>query len=113
MSSEVAKKKKAFRQKKIWKTFKHQMNVKDKGIDRLTGRKLLRGYELHHLDLRPENYSVLNEDNFVSLNKMSHKVVHFIYGYYEKDRGVLDRLKEILDKMIELNYGDKRDLVSD
>ncbi len=103
MPSENTRKKKAFRQKKIWKTFKHTMNVKDKGKDYITNKKLLRGYELHHLDLNPDNYSVLNEDNFISLNKMTHKVIHFIYGCYKEDEGIMDRLKEVLDKMIEIN----------
>ena len=103
MSSDNEKAKRKFRNTKTWKSFRHQMNVRDKGRDYLTGNKLIKGYELHHMDLNPNNYQNLNEENFVSLNKFSHKFIHWIYRYYEKDRTIIDRLTNILDRMIDLN----------
>lgn len=103
MPSDFARKKKNFRNSKAWKTFRHNMNVKDKGKDYITGSRLLKGYELHHLDLNPEHYQNLDEENFVSVNKMTHTVIHWIYRYYEKDEKIMERIREVLDKMIEIN----------
>ena len=97
------KEKKKFRNSKVWKSFRHQMNVRDKGRDYITGSKLLKGYELHHLNLKIEDYQNLNEEHFISVNKLTHKFLHWIYIYYRKDKGVIERIVKILDKMIELN----------
>lgn len=93
--------KKKFRQTKEWKCFREKM--KDRKVDALTLSKLRKGWSLHHLDLDAMNYGNLDEDHFVCLNNKSHDAVHFLYNYYKKDRKVLDRLKSILDKMIEIN----------
>ena len=41
--------------------------------------------------------------NFVALNRYTHKMLHYFFTYYKKDRAVLDRLKKMMDEMIELN----------
>lgn len=102
--TDAQKKKTKFRQSAKWKKFRHFINVKQKGLDFITHKKLLKGANLHHMDLRAENYEDLsNPDNFIFLNKQMHSVVHDLYRYYEKDEGVLDRLKIVLDKMKEIN----------
>ena len=50
-----------------------------------------------------EHYKNLDEDNFVSLNKMTHKVVHWLYPRFVKDSKIIDRLVEVLEKMRRLN----------
>lgn len=56
------------------------------------------------MDLREENYeNITNENNFICLNKKAHDCIHYLYRYYVKDRSILDRTKEILDRMIEIN----------
>ena len=102
MSSENEKKKRAFRNTKAWKTFRHEIISKQK-VDFITKKKLLSGCQVHHELLDPTKYNELNPDNFVALNSQTHKMVHWIWTYYQKDKGVIDRLKEVLDKMIELN----------
>lgn len=91
-----------FRSSKVWKEHRKKVYHKDGGKDYITGHKLLKGYNCHHLDLRSVNYKKLEDINhFISLNKQTHETVHFLYRYYEKDPTVLDRLKEVLDKMKE------------
>lgn len=103
MSSESEKKKRAFRASKKWKTFRHDMNVACGGKDPITGKKLTKGFELHHYDLREENYQILEPDRFACLNSMTHKCVHWLYQYYKKDKSVIGRLADILDRMTEIN----------
>ena len=93
--------KKQFRQTKEWKAFREKM--KERKVDALTLQKLRKGWNLHHLDLDALHYGDLSEHKFECLNNKSHDVVHFLYNYYKKDRSVLERLKNILDKMVELN----------
>lgn len=45
----------------------------------MTGAKLTRLWQLHHLDLDEENYQNLIEDNFVCLSWNMHKVVHALF----------------------------------
>ena len=94
--------KEKFRQSQEWKDFRiHIAQVFDHR-DYLTGRKLAKGYNVHHMkpNQEPESYCDLsNEANFMPLNSYSHKLLHYIFTYYKKDKTVLNRLQEILDKM--------------
>ena len=92
-----------FRQSKEWKEFRKRMFEKQDGKDIITGKKLCKGYHVHHLDLSAENYDQLTEENFVALNKQTHETLHFLFRYYQKDPTILDRLKNVLDRMNELN----------
>lgn len=96
-------KKAKFRQTKIWKEFRKKIYDKQNGLDIITGKKLYKGWNLHHLDMSTENYDKLDEENFVALNKQTHDCCHFLFRYYQKDKTILDRLKQVLDKMDELN----------
>lgn len=101
--TENEKKKRKFRQSKKWKDFRHCLNVKQDGRCYITKSKLRKLSAVHHLDLNPDNYDDLKEENFVFVLHSIHDVIHSLYPYYKKDRAVLDRLKEVLDKMVELN----------
>lgn len=92
-------KKSKFRQSKEWKEFRKRMFEKQGGKDTITGKKLCRGYNVHHLDMSAENYDQLIEENFVALNKQTHETLHFLFRYYQKDPAILDRLKTVLDIM--------------
>ena len=94
--------KKEFRKSKEWKEFTKALKEERK-VDALTLQKLRKGSISHHLDLNPDNYKVLDKANFETLNMKSHEVVHFLYNYYKKDPTIIDRLKDILHKMILLN----------
>ena len=92
-----------FRATKAWKEFRKRLFDKQDGKDIITGKKLYRCYNVHHLDMSAENYDKLIEENFVALNKQTHEALHFLFRYYQKDPTILDRLKTVLDRMKELN----------
>lgn len=94
--------KKAFRKTKAWREFSKWLKAERK-VDALTLAKLRKGSLSHHMDLNPDNYEVLDPDKFEALNMKSHDVVHFMYNYYKKDPAIIDRLKDILHKMVLLN----------
>ena len=98
-----SEKKSKFRKSKEWKEFRKKIFDKQDGKDIITGKKLYKGYNVHHLDMSVENYDQLIEENFVAVNKQTHETVHTLFRYYQKDPNILDRLKEVLDRMKELN----------
>lgn len=98
-----SEKKAKFRRTKEWKDFRKKIYEKQNGIDIITGKKLYKGWNLHHCDMSSENYDKLIEDNFVALNKKMHEVVHILFRYYKNDKTILSRLEQILEKMDELN----------
>lgn len=72
--------------------------------DELTNKPLRKGWQLHHLDLNETHYTDLTDKaHFSCLNQLSHKMVHFAYRYYCKDKQFVDRLVNILEKMDEIN----------
>lgn len=90
-----------FRKRKIWLDFRESFR---KEKDALTGSKLSKRFNLHHLDMNPQHYDDLSHrENFVPLNSKSHDLIHFLLSYYKKDPAVLDRLKDLLDRMVELD----------
>lgn len=98
------KDRKKFLSSKEWKDFRQKIASRDLRKDYITQSKLRTGFQCHHLNLNKDEYSDLdNKDNFISLNKKTHEFLHFIFEYYKKDPAVLDRLKELLDLMVELN----------
>ena len=98
------KQKKKFRNSSKWLKFRKHIANKFDNKDAISGYPLRKGWNLHHLLLENTKYEDISiEDNFVPLNKLSHKFIHWLYRYYEKDRTIIDRLTNILDKMIDLN----------
>lgn len=91
--------KRKFRASKKWKDFRKQVHDKQKGKCYITGKKLQKRAECHHLDQRAENYKNLDLERFVMLNPMMHEVVHNIYRYWVKDKDILSRIEEVLNKM--------------
>jgi hypothetical protein len=96
-------KKAKFRQTKEWKEFRKKIFDKQGGIDIITGKKLYKGWTLHHIDMTLENYDKLDEENFIAINKSTHEVLHTLFRYYKNDKDILNRIQQILDKMCELN----------
>ena len=100
--NKLQKSKRNFRNSKVWKAFRHQMNVKQHGIDPITGSKLYKGCNLHHRNVtagEEEYQDISNPDEFVMLNQATHKALHWIYTYYKKyGRKFLDNIEEELRK---------------
>lgn len=98
----VQNKKSKFRGSNEWKNFRNKMK-NEHNKDFITGRPLLKGWNLHHLDLDGEHYEdINNEDNFICLNKTSHKVLHWLYRY-KNWREVLYNIHLALERMERIN----------
>ena len=106
--NEAQKSKRKFRQSKEWKTFRNFMKKLSGNKDLITNKPLRKGFQVHHMDLREENYSILFPDNFICCNNLTHKVIHFLYTYYKTDPQIIDRLREVLEKMKEINQGGEK-----
>jgi hypothetical protein len=100
-----SKEKAKFRTTDYWKEFRKKKQKQCNNTDPITLRKLPKRFQLHHMNLRTSCYTDLVPDNFVCLCPASHEYLHWLYGYYRKDKNILKRLKKYLDKMVELNDG--------
>ena len=97
--------KKKFRYGKEWREFRQKL-IKKQKVDPITGTKLSKLANCHHMDLNEEHYKDLSdEDNFVMLNKLSHDMVHFMFlkSKPKEWRKRIAGLIKILEKMEELN----------
>lgn len=104
ITNETAKEKQKFRQSARWKKFRIFMKKDCSGLDFITQKKLLKGFQLHHKDMRIENYkNITDSKRFLCCNKRTHEFIHFIYTYYKDDPEILSRLKIILDDMVKMN----------
>jgi len=94
-----------FRASKEWKEFRDRMREKQK-VDPVTGAKLTRMANLHHKDLDEANYTDLSdEDDFVFVNQMTHKCIHFLFSKSKPKewRRRIEKLIEILEDMERIN----------
>ena len=73
------KSKKKFRDSKRWKDFRRQMYEQSGRECAVTGNKLTRLWQLHHMDMTEEHYENLKPENFVCLSWNMHKVVHALF----------------------------------
>lgn len=95
------KEKAKFRNTKEWKDFRQRLK-KERKVDFVTGNPLYAGFQLHHADLNPDHYRNLIPDNYYTLSRTSHEVVHWLHRYPNWE-DLLTRLAIILRKMDELN----------
>lgn len=98
--------KEKFRKSREWKDFRARMAVLFEHQDYITKKRLIKGFNVHHLrtELSESDYcDISHEDEFIPLNSQCHKLVHYIFTYYQKDKTIIDRLVEVLDKMEELS----------
>lgn len=91
------------RQTPEWKDLRETIKNKQDGLDPITKKKLMKGFNLHHLDLDHDSYADLSEEKFAALNRQTHEFVHWIWRYYSKDEAVIERLLSLLQKMKEFN----------
>lgn len=102
--------KKKVRNTKEWKAFRELIRTTQKK-DPITLSRLTKSFHLHHCDLDENNYDKYNEDNMLGLNSRSHDVVHLLFNIKDKNGNrdydnALKRLKEVLDKMNQINEKD-------
>ena len=93
-----------FRRSAKWIKFRKNMKSKQK-VCAVTGKPLAPTANLHHLDMREENYEhIEDESRFVFLSKTAHEMVHWLYGSGNNDwRGRLKSLWRILYRMERIN----------
>lgn len=106
MRKSTQKEKNKFRATKKWKSFRDKMRDKQDKKDPVTGQKLTRMANLHHKDLDEDHYEdISNEDNFVFVNQLTHKVIHWFFSKSKPKqwRERWERLKPILEDMEKLN----------
>lgn len=90
------------RKSKEWHEFRDYMRSQYNS-DYITGYPLRKGWNLHHLDLNEDNYDKFDEVNFACLNKQPHEFIHWLYKYYVNDHDIINRLKDFMDKMENIN----------
>ena len=74
------KQKQKFRASKKWKNFRDIVRHEQQN-DPVTGAKLTRMANLHHLCLDETKYEDLSKrEHFVFLNQVTHKCVHFLFS---------------------------------
>ena len=96
--NEAQKSKRNFRNSKTWKDFKKKMKAECNGIDKITNHKLRKGWQLHHQCLEEKEYQNLKR-GFLCCNNLTHKVIHWLWTYYQKDPAIIDRLRKEMEIM--------------
>lgn len=97
---------KQFRKSPVWKKFRTYMKRKHYSIDTITCVPLTKTWNLHHINMSHKQYDDLSDENmFLPLNEDTHKCVHYLYSFYKKDKQVMTRLTNLLEKMYEVNKG--------
>ena len=93
-----------FRRTSFWKDFRKKLR-KERKFDELTGRKLTKTWNCHHVRFEPGLYSDLDERYFMCLNNQQHDLVHTVVSETIKDPGYLDRLNAIVRWHLKVNDG--------
>lgn len=95
-----------FRRSKAWKTFRDRIK-KMQTYDPVTGSRLTKTCNCHHLNEDPSKYDDISDDSkFICLNAMTHTVVHYLWGDAQKRndwKTRIERLTEICELMDEIN----------
>ena len=93
------------RQSDDFKKLKRRLIEKYGEFDYITGSQLVDDkMTCHHMDLNPEHYANFNnEDNFIMLNEGTHRLLHQLFNYYEKDCSILEKFKKVMDRMLIIN----------
>ena len=105
---ESQKSKTKFRKSAKWLKFRAFKKKEQEGRDAITGGPLRAGFQVHHMNQNEDDYEDLsNPENFLALNRYTHKLLHYFLTYYKKDRQILERLRTVLDKMIALAAEEK------
>ena len=99
------KDKRRFRDSKKWKDFREHMKTLQNETCQITGARLTRLWQLHHMNLDETKYDELIDENFVCLSWNMHKVVHalFVKSKPRAWRSRVLNLIRILKKMEKLN----------
>ena len=93
-----------FRRSSVWRKWRLFVKKFYKCRDYITGLKLTRTWNCHHMCMNPTKYDDISDiDNFIPLNEDTHKFIHWLYNLWKYDHDIILRIKQVLDKMEELN----------
>ena len=93
-----------FRSTSIWKEFRKYMKEKYV-IDALTGRKLTKTWNLHHVRFDSTLYTELDEEYFLTLNNQMHDLLHVCVSETIKNPDFMKILTAAVNKHIQINNG--------
>lgn len=91
-----------FRSTYIWKDFRNEIKKKRK-VDALTGRKLTKTWNLHHIRTDSKLYTDLDEKFYLAMNSQQHTVWHVIYEETRKNPQYIRILEESIMEALKLN----------
>lgn len=107
--NDAQKMKRNFRKTQRWLAFKIFMKERCGAVDAITLKKLYKTWQFHHRNLNDAEYKTLRADWFLPCNNLTHKFIHWLWTYYQKDPAIIDRIKAEMEKMQEINSNaDKR-----
>ena len=93
-----------FRKTSMWKEFRNRLK-KERKVDAITGRKLTKTWNLHHMRFDPRKYTDLEEEYFMCLNNQMHDLLHVCVSETIKDPAFMERLNRVVKEHIKLNGG--------
>lgn len=101
--------KELFRRTSIWNNFRKDLKAERK-VDALTGRKLTKTSNCHHVRFNSKFYTDLDKEFFLCLNNQMHDFLHIAISETIKNPDFLDKLRELVKWHIKINDGkDVRD----
>ena len=96
--------KELFRRTSIWTDFRKRLKAERK-VDFLTGRKLTKTWNCHHMRFDPREYTDLDERYFRCYNNQIHDLVHLCVSETIKNPDFMKKLMEEVKYHIALNDG--------
>lgn len=100
--TDAQKKKRNFRGSKAWKQKKNAERKRAGNVDEITLKPLRKGWQLHHECLDENQYQNLKK-GFICCNNLTHKMIHWLWTYWQKDKDIIERLKSEMLRMEEEN----------
>lgn len=96
-------KKSKLRQTAAWRQLRVDIQDKFDDKDPITNKKLLKGFNVHHMRMAEETYDDLDMNYFLPLNRATHETLHFLVRYAQKDPEFMSRINIYVEQMVELN----------
>ena len=100
----TGKVKEEFRRTSVWKEFRSRLR-KERKVDAITGRKLTKTWNLHHMRFDSRLYTELDEEWFMCLNNQMHEVLHICISETIKNPRFMKTLSDMVQKHISINEG--------
>jgi hypothetical protein len=105
--TEGQKRKRNVRATKKWKLKKLAERKRAGNKDEITLKPLRKGWQLHHECLDESEYDNMSH-GFLCVNNLTHKMIHWLWTYWQKDKDIIERLKSEMLRMEEENAGTKK-----